>query len=133
MTNHTLIKVAIFVLGVAAFCANASAQMQPPWPNHYKPQKLWPETPKRNPVWPPVEFDYPYKGKLVVRRLETPADIRAACPNANFANRIPVACTRLTGEVCVIVMLPGKALMAFDLDPDDVYRHENGHCNGWIH
>ena len=34
---------------------------------------------------------------------------------------------------CWIYVVVDKVIMSFDYDPDDVYRHEVGHCWGWKH
>ena len=38
------------------------------------------------------------------------------------------------GESCTIIMLDDKGLLNWTWlygEPDDLYRHEVGHCNGW--
>jgi hypothetical protein len=86
---------------------------------------------QRNPVLPPVEFDYPFYGRVIVTRMEKPEEIRAICPNAD--KRILLGCARIYPGLCLVYMLPDDQLMMYDLEPDDVYRHEIGHCNGWVH
>jgi hypothetical protein len=106
----------------------------PVWkPDPGAPAQAWPQPPaKRSPIWPPIEFDYPYKGVLTITRVPAPADIRAICPKA-YIGRPMAACAQVLPNSCDVFMLPDDLLMAMGLDPDDVYRHEIGHCNGWIH
>lgn len=128
------LHVILAVVAVVSLTTTAHAQVGPPWPEHYRPQKLWPEKAKRNPIWPPEEYDYPYKGRVIVTRMDTPAEIRAMCPNAAPKNRELLGCASFPMPgVCLVYMLPDKALMMYGVDPDDVYRHEIGHCNGWTH
>jgi hypothetical protein len=83
---------------------------------------------------PPVEYDYPYTGKLNLSRMKTPDEVKAACPTANFL-ATPAACARATIDKsqCWVYMLEDDALIALGYDVDVVYRHEMGHCNGWLH
>jgi hypothetical protein len=124
----------LLVVVVVTLTTTAYAQRWPVWKSDPDaPAQVWPQPPfKRPAIWPPVEFDYPYKGKLTITRVPAPADIRAICPKA-YIGRPLAACAQVLSNSCDIFMLPDDLLMAMNLDPDDVYRHEIGHCNGWLH
>jgi hypothetical protein len=66
--------------------------------------------------------------------MKTPDEVKAACPTANFL-ATPAACARATIDKsqCWVYMLEDDALIALGYDVDVVYRHEMGHCNGWLH
>jgi hypothetical protein len=38
---------------------------------------------------------------------------------------------KLQQEGCLVIVVADKVIMSYGLDPDVVYRHEIGHCNGW--
>ena len=100
------------------------------WPEIYRPQRLWPGRPL---LLPPVEYDYPYAGKLTVTRVD---DVKAACPRAAYGRGTPMGCARVPApghEECEIFLLPDDLILAMGYDPDHIYRHEIGHCNGWVH
>lgn len=70
---------------------------------------------------PPVEYDRPYTGDLLVIHLGL-SDLRVAC-----ANRRALACAVPRGDQCSVILpawIEGPAY-------DRVRRHEIGHCNGW--
>jgi hypothetical protein len=83
---------------------------------------------------PPVEFDYTFEGELKIVR-GTQSDLRAACPNAFKPGNIAIGCARrmLGGASCIIYMLNDNGLQSIGFDYEIVFRHEQGHCNGWHH
>jgi hypothetical protein len=79
-------------------------------------------------ILPPVEFDHPFEGDLKLIRYATEEEVIKAC------NRKRIACAKPDGKSCTVIMLDDKALQAWMWmygNPDDLYRHEVGHCNGW--
>jgi hypothetical protein len=79
------------------------------------------------PVLPPVEYDHPYKGRLVVTRADR-SGIRKSCPNTFFP---PLGCAYRHATSCKVVLATDELIRAAGEDPDIVWRHEIGHCNGW--
>src|SRR5262249_33665765 len=103
-------------------------------------KRLWlanspPEPPPRSADLPPEEFDHPYKGKLTIMRLPL-KDVRLRCANAITVMPGPVlACARVSadGSDCTIFLPSDDVIRASGKIPDEVLRHERGHCNGWTH
>src|SRR5262245_46672999 len=89
---------------------------------------------------PPVEYDKPYAGKLMLQRFS----VREKLPCGNksavvrditgAAPRDPkLACSLPTpdGSWCYIAIATDKLLAAENHVYASVLRHELGHCNGW--
>jgi hypothetical protein len=77
---------------------------------------------------PPVAYDHPVKGPVVVTDYENEAALRAACNIAPPAGYL-VGCAR-AGNPCLILL--GPVSPAFHgLTRNIVLRHEMAHCNGW--
>jgi hypothetical protein len=72
---------------------------------------------------PPPKYDVPYAGKLTLR---ISSDDVAWCKST-------IACTFSSLSSCHIIMAPDELIISKGLDPLDVFRHEQGHCNGWSH
>jgi hypothetical protein len=83
MTNHSFIKISILVLGVAVFWANAAAQVEP-LPPKPDPRMIWRDywAERKTSILPPLQYDYPFNGRVIITRMPTSEDIRAICPNA---------------------------------------------------
>lgn len=94
---------------------------------------------------PPLQFDHPYPldNLLVVERYTSEDEVRAA---GCYRTMPPIdgylACAwghkQFWSEErnrfvpgCRVVMASDEILLAHGLDPEMVYRHEIGHCNGW--
>jgi len=88
---------------------------------------------ERLPFPPPAQFDKPYAGKLTVQYVN-PAEVNGVCRGGQAAGPFMQACTFVIpdrGE-CKIIMpkdtgVYSKQYLAALL------KHENGHCNGWVH
>jgi hypothetical protein len=74
---------------------------------------------------PPPKYDVPYTGKLT---LVTSDDVASTCFNSTIACATPGQFSS-----CHIIMAPDELIISKGLDPLDVFRHEQGHCNGWTH
>ena len=94
-------------------------------------------------ILPPVRFDKPPPDGVDVTEqvVKSRAEIRKRCPDVKFEPGSDLACSRIlrfyapTGEVtkvfCTIHIVDDKVIRAAGYEPDDVRRHEIGHCNGW--
>ena len=94
-------------------------------------------------ILPPVRFDKPpFDGIDVTEQVvKSRAEIRKRCPDFKFERGADLACSRIlrfyaaTGEVtavsCTIHIVNDKVIRAAGYEPDNVRRHEIGHCNGW--
>ena len=94
-------------------------------------------------ILPPVRFDKPpFDGVDVTEQVvKSRAEIRKRCPDVKFEPGSDLACSRIlrfyaaTGEVtavsCTIHIVNDKVIRAAGYEPDNVRRHEIGHCNGW--
>jgi hypothetical protein len=86
---------------------------------------------------PPVEYDHPYSGKLLVVTISKRDLLQFLCSNDKVLDpRKPrvcdakgcstmLACAPNNGTSCMIVLGPGT------WTDERVLRHEIGHCNGW--
>jgi hypothetical protein len=99
---------------------------------------------------PPPEFDKPYEGILATFRMPL-ADVQKMCtgfwqqklqhdPHAIGAGQNMHACSFVrqmnlshVGDrvVCYIIMPTDDEIRQYREDPQDIIRHETGHCNGW--
>ena len=86
---------------------------------------------RRMTVLPPVEYDKPYEGRLVVTRAESQDGVRELCSRAVFRGNALGCARRLEEGVCEIVLGSDKTIKAVGVIPAIVFRHEQGHCNGW--
>jgi hypothetical protein len=80
-------------------------------------------------VLPPVEFDRPFEGVLMMQRLEDEATVRRVCPSSNLG--VALGCAYRHREGCLIIMVPDEVIRSYKLSPETVLRHEIGHCHGW--
>jgi hypothetical protein len=78
---------------------------------------------------PPPEYNKPYPGVLMLERLSLD-DLQKICPLNALACSRPWT-GRVPGASCIIFMPSDEALKARGISPEDTYRHEIGHCNGW--
>jgi hypothetical protein len=95
-----------------------------------------PETPQQgtrvirysSPILPPVEFDKPYAGKLMIRRVDSKEEVQRVCQ----LSRPTVGCAvKPVVDMCIIVIADDAAIAARGWTYEIVLRHEIGHCNGW--
>lgn len=87
-------------------------------------------------IVPPVEYDKPYEGQLVVTRVKTEREVENLCPKTAFPQKL--ACSYMKGrlasgswEKCYMILVSDEIIRDAGFTPELVYRHEIGHCNGW--
>jgi len=80
---------------------------------------------------PPVEYDKLYEGRLVVTRAESQDGVRKLCSRAVFRGHALGCRRRLEEGECEIVLASDETIKAVGVIPAVVFRHEQGHCNGW--
>jgi hypothetical protein len=80
---------------------------------------------------PPVEYDKPYEGRLIVTRAESQDGVRELCSGAVFRGHALGCRRRLEEGECEIVLASDETIKAVGVIPAVVFRHERGHCNGW--
>jgi hypothetical protein len=100
---------------------------------------LLPETPStaaarraayaKIPMIPPLEFDHPYLGNLVVTRVETRADVQKVCGLDHPAMACAIPDAKFV--YCKIFLVGDDVIAAGGITPEIAMRHEIGHCNGW--
>jgi len=104
-------------------------------PNHEAGYWVWK-------YFPPPEFDKPYKGILAIFRLPF-ADVEKFCAGLTKQH----ACSFIKQSVpfqkvgdrtvCYIIMPTDddvaqyRGYLGYHETPNDIIRHEIGHCNGW--
>jgi hypothetical protein len=94
-------------------------------------------------ILPPVRFDKsPFDDIDITEQVVgSRAEIRKRCPDVKFEPGFDLACSRIlrfyaaTGTVtkvfCTIHIVGDKVIRAAGYEPDDIRRHEIGHCHGW--
>jgi hypothetical protein len=80
-------------------------------------------------VIPPLEYDHPYNGKVIVERSTSQAEIRSRCDPSTFPYHL--GCSRLRPDGCYILLADDEFIRKHGWTSDIVLRHEIGHCNGW--
>jgi hypothetical protein len=77
---------------------------------------------------PPVEYDKPFTGTVIIRRLETEEEIERHCKGSS-----KLACAGHTadGKTCYLTIVNDNVLRSHHIPWAFVLRHEIGHCNGW--
>ena len=85
---------------------------------------------------PPLKFDRDYEGVMSIFRL-SPQRVREECNKSPLVdpNRDVIACAYryAGGGRCDIWMVDDDELKRRNTPYDIVFRHEQGHCNGWKH
>ena len=85
---------------------------------------------------PPPEFDHEFDGNITVLRVGDD-EVREACPGKFRVGNWALGCTTkvLGSRECTIRILRDAELRTttWAKDYDIIYRHERGHCNGWVH
>jgi hypothetical protein len=83
------------------------------------------------PVWlPPKQFDHPYPGVLVTARVKSSDELKTVCI-ATWQPGYDVGCTQHLVGGCLVTVLEDELLVKRGFIPEQVMRHEIGHCNGW--
>ena len=105
-----------------------------PSPLRSDPKQFKPAADQR--ILPPVQYDRPYNGQLLVMKLASNKDAELICPPTTFpvkACAVHPMTKRKDGSwtSCVIYMPVDAVILEAGYTPDAVYRHELGHCNGW--
>jgi hypothetical protein len=96
-----------------------------------KPNKQeWPRTHKRRiyAILPPEEYYHPYGGELVIVRVDSPDVLVSYCQNTT---QTVLGCAQRRVDKCYIYLVPDGFYESVGYDPEDVFRHEIAHCNGW--
>jgi len=83
---------------------------------------------------PPAEYDKPYMGELMIRRMATEQDMRNAFPKAPFktnAQSHAPAISFHNETRCEVFIVSDRTLKALGMNYALTLRHELAHCNGW--
>jgi len=87
---------------------------------------------------PPVEYEHPYDGELILRREDEPT-VRKRCLHQMIPGNVALACSqRWSIENKCQVWIVTDDVIALHAEPrgwtyEMILRHELGHCNGWRH
>lgn len=92
-----------------------------------EPYKVAPPTTRSANILPPLEYDYPYQGKLTVDRVDTIEKLQEVCGISKWA----LGCSWARGASCRIVLVADDVIRQWGWTPELMMRHEHGHCNGW--
>jgi hypothetical protein len=85
------------------------------------------------PVLPPVEFDHPYKGKLIIKTVRSVAEMGAVCPTATKIACASISHGPITPKTtCLIYLRDDAEMRRQNWRRHLILRHEIGHCNGWV-
>ena len=77
---------------------------------------------------PPAEYDKPFTGSLIIRRLEAEEDIERVCKGSS---KVACAARVADGSACHLFIANDNVLRSHHVPWAFVLRHELGHCNGW--
>ena len=77
-------------------------------------------------ILPPAQYDYPYEGDLAIKIVDSLDELRDLC---RLSNRL--ACSTHTQYSCLIVMVNDEIMRKRGYTTGLLFRHEQGHCNGW--
>ena len=123
-------KLLLTSIAALFLATGAAVAQQPGWlPSAQYQQPIFdksmlPKPPSQFPLLPPAKYDRPYVGRLT---LEITTDLPSRCPATTT-----IACARREQFSCSIIMIPDETIIRRGLDPLVVFRHEQGHCNGWM-
>jgi hypothetical protein len=78
---------------------------------------------------PPLAYDFPYTGKLTVRRVG-PDQMRLVCPLPK-PGRVTIGCAHIGKGECEVIIADNTTLEFLGWNYQLVLRHELGHCEGW--
>jgi hypothetical protein len=76
---------------------------------------------------PPEKFDYPFRGKLVVKRVDS-NQLMQACSIATLQS---LGCAFVNNDRCLILLVDDETIRAKGWTKELMLRHEQAHCNGW--
>src|SRR5262245_38051904 len=84
---------------------------------------------------PPVEYDHPYEGELILRREDEPT-VRERCRHQMIPGNVALACSQRWSVGKCQVWIVTDDVIALHAKPrgwtyEMILRHEIGHCNGW--
>jgi hypothetical protein len=83
-------------------------------------------------IFPPAEFDKPYDGVLTVITVGSIATLNMACQRLKLDPKLLGCAYRLdNGKTCKIYMVTDAIIRAHGFSPEDLMRHEVGHCHAW--
>jgi hypothetical protein len=82
------------------------------------------------PLSPPPEYDYPHKGVVEIHRGFDTRSMRRLCPGLEHL-KIILGCANNLGDKCLVAINSDDFLKLMGVTFDQVYRHEQAHCNGW--
>jgi hypothetical protein len=79
---------------------------------------------------PPLKYDHEFAGELILKR-GTSTEVTAWC----FRDHPVIGCAapRNGGASCEVWIITDEELEKRKISWDIVFRHEQGHCNGWKH
>jgi hypothetical protein len=77
--------------------------------------------------FPPAEFDHPHNGTLYAHVVGGTEAVNSACNNPKFN----LGCSSHVGDICFVYVASDATARKFGWTPEEVMRHEIGHCNGW--
>ena len=90
------------------------------------------------PLLPPLQYDHPFRGKLVVIDELSQEQIDRYCRPRNNPNVIPLGCTPTFNatDTCVIFIRKQSDIEIYSKENpamtfENIKRHEIGHCNCW--
>jgi hypothetical protein len=81
-------------------------------------------------VIPPEEYDHPFPGVVKLTRSSSQEEIKSKCPASIFPYHLGCGGKRADGS-CAILMADDDTIKKHGWSVDIVFRHEQGHCNGW--
>jgi hypothetical protein len=86
-------------------------------------------------VFPPMEYDYPYQGRMIEIIVSTDEELAKVCwqPVAQGHWKAGCAYALPAYNLCVVYILDERLLRARGETLERTRRHERGHCNGWKH
>src|SRR5262245_13124795 len=84
-----------------------------------------PLPPRSNLILPPVEYDKPYEGNLVVQEVKTIAELIETCKVTG--KKWLLGCTIRTSWGCHIYLVPESVMKEFGWWREPMMRHEIGH------
>jgi hypothetical protein len=114
----------VFLILLAAFAGSKMLRTQTPTPAVVKPASIM--------ILPPVEYDHHYEGDLTIQIIDTFEELYALCGQRNSAM---LACAYPAYDdnlrSCRIIMVNDKLMRQRGWTTGLLFRHEQGHCNGW--
>src|SRR5262245_22654434 len=103
-------------------------------PLPFTPADMWAYTVLQDHPLPPLEYDHPYQGPVVVYRAADQEDMRQKCNRTDLPPFIPIfGCSWAANDKhpCLIVVGDDATITKWGWTRNIVLRHEVGHCNGW--